>query len=103
MYVAEEMHDVLGTGDRLAGQVYLDDDSVKTVTDKNQESVQQLREYFHQSPPQEVWLDTESSVRGPVESTRTQVCVAFFAFSRLGLQPIMLLGLTGESPVAGIG
>jgi hypothetical protein len=37
----------------------LDDDSVETVINKNQEALKKLREGFHRSPPQKVWLDTK--------------------------------------------
>jgi hypothetical protein len=57
MHVAEEMDDVFGTGQQ--GQVPLDDDAVETVVYKNQEAFKKLREGFHRSPPQMVWLDTK--------------------------------------------
>jgi hypothetical protein len=55
--IAKEMHDMLGTGRQR--KVSLDDDAVKTVIYKNQEAFKKLREGFHRSPPQTVWLDTK--------------------------------------------
>jgi len=57
VHIAEEMNDVLGTGQQ--GQVPLDDDSVETVVYKNQEAFKKLRKGFHRSPPQKIWLDTK--------------------------------------------
>jgi hypothetical protein len=57
VHVAEEMDDVFGTGQQ--GQVPLNDDAVETVVYKNQEAGKKLREGFHRSPPQTVWLDTK--------------------------------------------
>ena len=62
MHVAEEMDDVFGTGQQR--QVSLDDDAVETVIYKNQEAFKELREDFHRSPPQKVWLDTKIICRG---------------------------------------
>jgi len=60
--VAEEMDDVFGTGQPR--QVSLDDDAVETVISKNQEAFKELREGFHRSPPQKVWLDTKINCPG---------------------------------------
>src|SRR6476646_511115 len=57
VHVAEEMDDVFRTGQQR--QVSLDDDAVETVIYKNQEACKELREGFHRSPPQKVWLDTK--------------------------------------------
>src|SRR5512132_1977874 len=57
VHVAEEMHDVCGTGQQR--QIPLDDDAVKTVVYKNQEALKELRKSFHRSPPSDVWLDTK--------------------------------------------
>src|SRR5207302_1034015 len=61
VYVAEEMHDVLGPGQQ--GQVSLDDDAVETVIYKNQEAFKKLRKGFHRSPPQWFGWIPKSSVR----------------------------------------
>src|SRR5438552_13264309 len=57
MHVAEEIYDVFGA--RQQRQVSLDDDAVETVIYKNQEAFKELRESFHRSPPQKIWLDTK--------------------------------------------
>ena len=57
VHVAEEMHDVLGTGQQR--KVSLDDDTVKTVIYKNQEAFQKLHEGFPSVAASEVWLATK--------------------------------------------
>jgi hypothetical protein len=57
MHVAEEMDDMLGSGQQR--QVALNDDPVKTVIYKNQEALKELREGFHRSPPTEVLVDNK--------------------------------------------
>src|SRR5438445_1218911 len=83
MHVAEEMHDVLRPGQQ--GQVSLDDDAVETVIYKNQEALKELREGFHRSPPSDALAGYQNHLSGrPVESTRPEAAVAFFASWRLG-------------------
>jgi hypothetical protein len=68
VYVAKEMHDVLGPGEQW--QVSLDDDSVETVIYKNQEAFKELRKGFHRSPPSDVWSLNQNHLSWrPVEST----------------------------------
>src|ERR1700686_5226370 len=87
MQVAEEMHDVFGTGEQ--GHVPLDDDAIETVIYKHQETCKKLREGFHRSPPRIFWSDNQNHPSWrPVESTE----------HTLSALRCSLLGFQGRSP-----
>src|SRR5207253_7394409 len=58
--------------------------AVETVIYKNQEACKKLREGFHRSPPQRFGSYQNHLSRRPVESTRPDAGMAFFAPWRLG-------------------
>ena len=83
VHITEEMHDMLRA--RQHRQVSLDDDAVETVIYKNQEAFKELREGFHRSPPQRVWLVTKIICPGGRwDQIQPAGVEAFFASWRLG-------------------
>src|SRR5206468_2574830 len=66
VHVAEEMDDVLGSGQQ--GQIALDDDAIETVIYKGEQAAKQLAKGFHRSSPLMLASATRSCVRRLVET-----------------------------------
>ena len=66
VHVAEEMHDVLRTGQE--GEIALNDDAIETVVYKLEQAAKQLVKGLHRSAPLMLASATRSSVRRLVET-----------------------------------
>lgn len=87
-YFAEKIRHL--PGPRQPGQIPVDDDTVKTVVNKYQQTSKQACEQLHRSAPFDLCLATKSSVSRPLVSN-FQISLA--SFTRTGARSLILKAL----------